>query len=123
MADATPERENPPDLPHGLALAWGVAPEPKRGPKREISVERIVEAAVQVADEEGIEAVSMAAVAKKVGFTSMSLYRYVSSKDDLLLLMLEEAMSLPPEWEHEGSNAVRPWRSRIEQLYQGQVQI
>ena len=127
MADSstTPEREDVPDLPHGLALAWGVAPDPTRGPKREISVERIVAEAVRIADEEGLEAVSMAAVAKKVGFTSMSLYRYVSSKDDLLLLMMEAATGLPPDWERgeESSSGSGSWRSRLEQLYRGQVEV
>lgn len=83
------------ELPRGIALAWGVAANPQRGPKREMSVERIVEAAVELADAEGIGAVSMAAVAKKLGFTPMSLYRYVSAKDDLLLLMQEEATGMP----------------------------
>ena len=35
------------ELPRGIALAWGVAANPQRGPKREMSVERIVEAAVE----------------------------------------------------------------------------
>ena len=78
-----------PDLPRGIALAWGVAASPQRGPKREMSVERIVEAAVEIADAEGIGAVSMAAVASRLGYTPMSLYRYVTAKDDLILLMQE----------------------------------
>ena len=41
-----------PELPRGIALAWGVAANPQRGPKREMSVERIVEAAVEIADAE-----------------------------------------------------------------------
>ena len=53
------------------------------GPKREMSVEKIVEAAVEIADAEGLGAVSMAAVAARLGYTPMSLYRYVSAKDDL----------------------------------------
>ena len=89
--------EELPALPRGIALAWGVAANPQRGPKREMSVERIVDAAVELADAEGIGAVSMAAVAAKLGFTPMSLYRYVSAKDDLLLLMQEQATGLPPE--------------------------
>ena len=39
-----------PELPRGIALAWGVAANPQRGPKREMSVERIVDAAVEIAD-------------------------------------------------------------------------
>lgn len=80
-----------PELPRGVALAWGVATHPQRGPKRELSIERIVEAAVEIADAEGLAAVSMSRVAASLGFTTMSLYRYVTSKDDLILLMGEHA--------------------------------
>ena len=52
-----------PELPRAVALAWGVAANPQRGPKRELSIERIVEVAVQLADAGGLASVSMAAVA------------------------------------------------------------
>lgn len=109
--------EELPELPRGIALAWGVAAHPQRGPKREMSVERIVDAAVDLADSEGIGAVSMAAVAARLGFTPMSLYRYVSAKDDLLLLMQEQAIGLPPESHLE----VDGWRDRLLALYEAQV--
>jgi AcrR family transcriptional regulator len=101
------------DLPRGIALAWGIAADPQRGPKREMSVERIVEAAVEIADAEGLSAVSMAAVASRLGYTPMSLYRYVSAKDDLVLLMQEEATGLPPTSIGEADT----WRGRLELLY------
>lgn len=107
----------PPELPRGIALAWGVATNPQRGPKREMSVERIVDAAVELADADGIGAVSMAAVAAALGFTPMSLYRYVSAKDDLLLLMQEQATGLPPETVRE----LDGWRARLLTLYTEQV--
>lgn len=110
---------DPSELPRGIALAWGVAASPQRGPKREMSVERIVDAAVDLADAEGLGAVSMAAVASKLGFTPMSLYRYVSAKDDLLLLMQEEATGLPPESEFDPD----AWRERLFELYVAQVLI
>ena len=66
---------------------WGRREAGHRGPKRGMSVEVIVEAAVRLADAEGLEAVSMARVAKELGFTTMSLYRYVESKEELLQLM------------------------------------
>ena len=85
------------ELPRATALAWGLAAEPVRGPKREMSIERIVEAAVELADADGIGAVSMSSVAARLGYTTMSLYRYVSAKDDLLVLMAEEGVGLPPD--------------------------
>lgn len=107
------------ELPRGIALAWGVAANPQRGPKREMSVERIVETAVALADAEGIGAVSMAAVAAKLGFTPMSLYRYVSAKDDLLLLMQEHATGVPPE-EHREQET---WQQQMRALFDAQVRI
>lgn len=107
------------ELPRGIALAWGVAANPQRGPKREMSVEQIVEAAVEIADAEGLGAVSMAAVAARLGYTPMSLYRYITAKDDLILLMQEEATGIPSE-------AVRTagdWRESLTALYREQVQL
>lgn len=95
MAEQGPEQRPDPELPRGIALAWGVAAHPQRGPKRELSIERIVEVAIEIADSEGLGAVSMSRVASTLGFTTMSLYRYVTSKDDLVLLMQEAASELP----------------------------
>lgn len=88
-------------LPPGVALSWGIVKQPQRGPKREMSIDKIVETAIAIADKDGLAAVSMNRVASSLGFTAMSLYRYFPSKDDLLLLM-QEAVSdipLPPDTE------------------------
>lgn len=108
-----------PDLPRGIALAWGVAANPQRGPKREMSIERIVEAAIEIADAEGLGAVSMAAVAARLGYTPMSLYRYVSAKDDLMLLMQESAMGVPPAALGEQGD----WRAQMLALFRTQVGV
>ncbi|MCU1476949.1 MAG: TetR/AcrR family transcriptional regulator [Subtercola sp.] len=96
-------------LPHAVALSWGIAERPERGPKRELSIERIVDSAIEIADVEGLAAVSMSRVATSLGFTTMSLYRYVTSKDDLLLLMQDQAldMPIPPE------NVDAGWRQQL----------
>jgi AcrR family transcriptional regulator len=65
--------------------------------KRNLSPERIVAAAVELADAEGLEAVSMSRVAELLGFTAMALYRHVADKDELLLLMFDAAAGPPPE--------------------------
>ena len=83
------------NLPHGVAASWGLAAEGQRGPKRELSLERITEAAIEIADTEGLAAVSMSKVAAALGFTPMSLYRYVAGKDDLLQLMFDAASDVP----------------------------
>jgi AcrR family transcriptional regulator len=105
-----PPAQPDPELPRAVALAWGIAANPQRGPKRELSIERIVEAAIEIADAEGLGAVSMSRVAASLGFTTMSLYRYVTSKDDLILLMQEEAtlVAVPPD-----DSVERDWRDGV----------
>ena len=84
VADGDPERQ----LPPGLALAWGMVPDtPRRGPKPAHSVDRIVEEAIAVADEDGFAGLSMPRIARKLGFTANALYRYVRSRDELLVLL------------------------------------
>src|SRR4051812_49574831 len=88
------DREGP-GLPASIAAAWGLRERPARGPRPGLSLERIVGAAVDLADAEGIGAVSMGRVAKELGSSPMSLYRYVAAKDELLALMVDAALALP----------------------------
>lgn len=77
------------DVARVVALAWGAEELPQRGPKRELSLERIVEVAISIADAEGLAAVTMQRVAQAFGYTTMAMYRYVASKDDLHVLMID----------------------------------
>jgi AcrR family transcriptional regulator len=83
-------------LPASIEAAWGLRQRPGKGPKPGLSLERIVEAAVKVADSDGIAAVSMSRVAADLDVSTMSLYRYVSAKDELLTLMTDAAYGRPP---------------------------
>ncbi len=85
--------ENPLELPPTVARLWALAePEsPRRGPRPALSLEAITAAAIELADEEGLGALSMARIAERLGFTTMSLYRYVASKDELLALLMDAA--------------------------------
>lgn len=83
-------------LPASIEAAWGLRERPRKGPKRELSLERIVKAAVQVAASDGLAAVSMSRVAADLGASTMSLYRYVAAKDELLDLMVDAAYGAPP---------------------------
>jgi AcrR family transcriptional regulator len=98
-----------PPLPPGLDLLWGRREPGRRGPRRGLAVDDIVAAAVRVADGEGLEAVSMARVAKELGRTPMSLYRYVTSKDELLQLMWNASAEGADHLVLEGDG----WRSRL----------
>jgi AcrR family transcriptional regulator len=84
-------------LPPAIEQLWGLREPGRRGgPKPALSLDRIVAAAVALADESGLAGLSMARLAERLGFTTMSLYRYVASKDDLLLLVLDAAIGEPP---------------------------
>lgn len=83
-------------LPASIEAAWGLRARPVKGPRPGLSLERIVDAAVAVAASEGLGGVSMGRVAKDLGASTMSLYRYVAAKDELFVLMREAAMGPPP---------------------------
>jgi len=82
------------DVRRGLELLWGMREAPSRGPKRGLTLERIVETAVAVADADGLAAVSMRRVATDLGVGTMSLYRYVPGKSELLELMLDHVQAV-----------------------------
>jgi AcrR family transcriptional regulator len=101
--------DEPIRLPPGLDILWGRRPVGSRGPRAELDVDRIVEVAVDIANQDGLEAVSMARVAKALGFTTMSLYRHVANKDELLQLMWNASARGALEFELEGTT----WRERL----------
>ena len=108
--EASPPPEEPRVvLPPGLDLLWGRRERGRRGPRPGRSVDAIVEAAIRLADAEGLEAVSMARVAQLLGFTTMSLYRYVASKDELLQLMWNGSAQGAEDLVLHGHD----WRSRL----------
>jgi len=109
MAEAASGQPASRPLPPGLDLLWGRRERGKRGPRPGLSADAIVEAAVRLADREGLEAVSMARVAAELKFTTMSLYRYVTSKDELLQLMFNASALGAESVVIEGHD----WRSRL----------
>jgi AcrR family transcriptional regulator len=88
--------QQPTGLPASIELAWGVRTRPSKGPRPALSLERIVAAAVRVAATDGLQAVSMSRVAADLGVSTMSLYRYVGAKDELLALMADLTFEAPP---------------------------
>jgi AcrR family transcriptional regulator len=76
---------------------------------RGLSVELVVAAAIEIADEAGLGAVTMAAVAKRCGFTTMSLYRHVAGKEELVRRMLDTTLGTAPALRSPG------WRAGLEQ--------
>jgi AcrR family transcriptional regulator len=83
-------------LPASIEAAWGLRARSNKGPKRGLSLERIVQAAMRIAAADGLAAVSMGRVAADLGVSTMALYRYVAAKDELLALMVDATAASPP---------------------------
>jgi AcrR family transcriptional regulator len=109
LAEPAPGQPGTRALPPGLDLLWGRRERGRRGPRPGLSADAIVAAAIRLADAEGLEAVSMARVAGELGFTTMSLYRYVANKEELLQLMWNGSAVGAETLVIEGAD----WRGRL----------
>jgi AcrR family transcriptional regulator len=81
-------------LPRALEILWQEASAPRRSGG--LSRERIVAAAIELADADGLGGLSMARLAERLGCGTMSLYRHVANKDELVTFMLSTAPGPPP---------------------------
>jgi AcrR family transcriptional regulator len=114
-------------VPAPLRRLWGMSESSRLGRPATLDVHVIVAAAVEIADRDGLDGVTLPKVAKSLGFTSMSLYRHVGSKDELLTLMADTALGSPPQidttnWReglrtwafaHRAVLQRRPWLTRV----------
>lgn len=100
----------------GVGTVVDIAPRPasvahRRPPSDStLTAARIVAAAMAVADAEGLPAVSMRRIATEIGAATMSLYRHVADKDDLLMRMMDTALA---EWRFP-TGSPPGWRARLE---------
>ena len=97
-------------VPAPLRRLWGMSESSRLGRPASLDVNVVVAAAVEIADRDGLDGVTLPKVAKSLGFTSMSLYRHVGSKDELLTLMADAALGPPP------NIAAPDWREGLRRL-------
>lgn len=100
------------DPTRAMELLWGVREQPRRGPKPRLSVERITRAAIEIADAEGLAALSMRRVAESLGVGVMSLYTYVPGKAELIDLMLDTVCGETAR----PAESAGGWRERLEHV-------
>jgi AcrR family transcriptional regulator len=87
-----------------LPPIWARPEPPGRGPRAALSRKQIVDVGLLIADEEGLEAVSMRRLARELRSGAMSIYHYFQSRDELLDLMGDQVASemlvedLPADW-------------------------
>lgn len=95
-----------------LALLWRSTEPPapaRRGPRRALSVDQVVEAAVVLADRDGLAALTMRSLAQQLGIAAMSVYTYVPGRAELLDLMLDHVYAAMTRTPTDGA----PWRQRV----------
>jgi AcrR family transcriptional regulator len=101
----------PPANPaRSLALLWGSRTEAGRSG---LTVKEIVTTAMEIADAEGADALSMRNVAGRLGMGTMSLYTHVPSKMDLIDLMFDTAYGELYETVESPSQQLGGWRGAL----------
>ncbi|MDI2028059.1 TetR/AcrR family transcriptional regulator [Saccharopolyspora sp. TS4A08] len=106
------ERTGAGDPGRTLELLWRHKlgePSAQRGPRKSLSIDQIVDAAVELADSDGLAAVTMRRLADSLGVSTMSMYTYVPGKAELLDLMLDRLFQQMPRAPLDGL----PWRERV----------
>jgi AcrR family transcriptional regulator len=108
----TSHETGPAPIPRALELLWG-EPSPARRAGG-LTRARIVTAAIELADADGLGALSMARLAERLGSGTMSIYRHVANKDELVVFMLSAAPGPPPTGS-DGTN----WRGALSDWAEG----
>src|SRR5260221_13172949 len=92
----------------------------RRRPGRGLSLDRIVTVTLEMVDEQGIGAATMRAVSARLGVRSMSLYRYVQDRDELLDAVVERIVN---ELADDPEGQLRPvagWRPYLTGMARGE---
>lgn len=108
-------------LPDFFRRLWRVPTDPPlRGRKSTLDLDGVVDAAIRLADRDGLEAATLPKVAKELDVTAMSLYRHIGSKHELLLLMMDAASEpvLTSEIASGWRDGLRSWAHDLWFLYQ-----
>lgn len=98
------------DPARSMALLWRTTERLSRKGRPELSVDRIVRAAVEIADAEGLAVLSMRRVAERLGVGTMSLYTHVPGKAELLDVMVDTVVGEKARPEELPGG----WRARLE---------
>jgi AcrR family transcriptional regulator len=101
------------NVSRSLELMWQGDGQTRPGPRPGLTLRQIVVAAVALADRDGLAALSMRRVAGELGVGTMSLYRYVPGKGELLDLMLDHVNGVPDDMPDPRA---RSWRRTLEDM-------
>ena len=100
--------------------AWARKPVPSRGPKPSLSIDKIAQIAIHIADAEGLTALTMQRLARELGLTTMAIYRYFSGKADVIALMIDSVVEGPVQFGRPSSAwnvRLKEWARRCLAIY------
>jgi AcrR family transcriptional regulator len=103
------------ELPEDLLRLWRRQSGSGLGRPAALDVDRVVGAAVELADRDGLPGTTLPKIAEQLRVTPMSLYRYIGSKDELLVLMGDMAFAVAPEL----GDPVDSWRDGLRRWANG----
>jgi len=83
-------------------------PKPREDARVPLSRERVIDAAIRIADESGLESLTMRRLAQELGVEAMSLYYYVANKEEILNAIADVVVG---EWELPSPGA--EWKAAI----------
>ncbi|MCU1641093.1 MAG: TetR/AcrR family transcriptional regulator [Nocardia sp.] len=106
-----------PRMPDDLVRLWRLRTGPRLGRPAELDIDRVVGAAVRLADEGGLPAATLPKIAAALSVTPMSLYRHIGSKDELVGLMGDAALGAVPE------SDAGPWRPALRRWAMAQSEV
>lgn len=84
------------DPRRSMALLWGTVTPSGRGPRPALSIDQIVTTAIDIADADGLDEVSMRKIGTRLGRTAMALYTYIPGKGELIDLMVDRVQAELP---------------------------
>lgn len=105
-----PESRDYPDHARAFRLLWRGPDQPSA--RSGLTVGRVVDAALELAGEGGLAALSMRKVAERLGVGAMSLYTYVPGKEELVMLLVERVAGELSSQVPAGAT----WRQRLETI-------
>jgi AcrR family transcriptional regulator len=110
-ADMAATGEMPGATGDAVALLWERRTATRRGPRPTLTLAAIASAGIEIADADGLSAVTMQRVAAALGVTKMALYRYVPGKVELVALMIDIGIGPVPRL---ADAAADDWRARLD---------
>lgn len=114
--------EQPKELPpHYAKLAWNPGRKAGDEPSKKLNTRKVVQGAIELADKEGLDNLTIRRLSEQLGFTTMAVYRHIVSREELLILMRDMALGEPPASIRQAptwQEAVRRWAAEVFTRYQ-----